>query len=46
MERREERAWLDVECVLGDLRDSSGDAEAMIWTQAQRAKDQQIERAF
>ena len=42
MERREERVWLDVKCVLGDLRDAPGDAEAMIRAEGNGLENQQI----
>jgi len=46
MQRREQRASLDVKGTAGDLADPFGDAHAVQRFEGERAKDQQIERAF
>ena len=44
VQRRKQRAGLDVERALGDLADAAGDAEAVQWVRQQAAKNQQVER--
>jgi hypothetical protein len=46
MQRREQRASLDVKDTAGDLADPFGDAHAVQRFEGERAKNQQIERAF